>query len=96
MDREVSPMPRPKVDQLGPESQRWFDGDPLDLVDADLSGDVVVITLPELEARAIVRAAQSFRLALGSGARTPVLDRGLTKLAVAVGEDRLPLGEGRR
>jgi len=49
-----------KVDQPEPRSQRWFEDDPLDLVDADLAGDVVVITLPEQEARALVKAAQWF------------------------------------
>jgi hypothetical protein len=64
-----------------------FDDDPPDLVDADLAGDVVTITLPDLEARAVVRAAR-VGLALSPTMRTPQCEAGLTKLAVAVGDDR--------
>jgi hypothetical protein len=67
-------------------SRRSID-DPLDLVDGDLAGDVVTITLPEPEAKAVTRAARLFRLALSPSIRTPALDAGLTKLAVAVGDD---------
>jgi hypothetical protein len=95
----------PKVDQ---RRRRRFDDDPLDLVDADLAGDCITITLPCPQANALARAARFSILLLGP---IPALDAGLSKLAVAVGEpDRLgplhhrpvvdrfdaSLGEGRR
>jgi hypothetical protein len=60
--------------------------DPLDLADADLAGDVVTITLPWPQARALATAA---RFAQSRGFMLDLaLDAGLTKLAVAVGDHR--------
>jgi hypothetical protein len=60
--------------------------DPLDLADADLAGDVVTITLPWPQARALATAA---RFAQSRGFMLDLaLDAGLAKLGVAVGDDR--------